>query len=119
MTLVEQKAFKNALQILDALKCSYAIIDVTGTKYGGLEVVDKAKRKRQPHKYTYGLMAKHLHTYLDKLEVGDVVSIPAENFALKDVLASASSMGVKKWGVKSVTSLSNQPTNCVEVLRIK
>jgi len=58
----------------------------------------QTKAKRQPAKYPYGTLSKHVRPYVDACGVNQTVTIPVGQFELIHVYGSASSTASKVWG---------------------
>lgn len=98
MNTVHQKALSNAIKLLNAIGAKYAIVDTDLRTHGELEVV--TKKKRQPAKYPYGVIRKHVAPYLDNLKVNETARIPAHPYDIDTVYGSASSTASVMWGPK-------------------
>jgi len=96
MNTVHQKALTNAIKLLNAIGAKYAIVDTDNRTHGELEV--KAKAKRRPAKYPYGVIRKHIAPYLDNLKPNETARIPAYPYDLDTVYGSASSTATVMWG---------------------
>ena len=96
MNTVHQKALTNAIKLLNAIGAKYAIVDTDNRTHGELEV--KAKAKRRPAKYEYGVIRKHIKPYLDHIKVNDTARIPVAPYDLNTVYGSASSTATVLWG---------------------
>ena len=95
-TSLHEKALSNAIKLLNAIGVEYAIQDHDGTLHGN--GVLQTKAKRQPAKYPYGTLSKHVRPYVDACGVNQTVTIPVGQFELIHVYGSASSTASKVWG---------------------
>jgi hypothetical protein len=98
MNTIHEKALSNAIKLLNAIGAKYAIVDSDNKIHGELEVKAKAKVKRKPAKYTYGVIRKHIRPYLDHIKANDTARIPVSPYDLKTVYGSASSTATVLWG---------------------
>jgi len=99
MNNLHAKALSNAIKLLNAIGAKYAIVDGDMRKHGDLEVV--TKKKRQPAKYPYGAIRRHVAPYLATLQVNQTARIPVHPYDLETVYGSASSAASTTWGHKS------------------
>ena len=99
MNTIHEKALSNAIKLLNAIGAKYAIVDSDNKTHGDLEV--KAKAKRRPAKYPYGVIRKHIKPYLDHIKVNDTARIPVSPYDLNTVYGSASSTATVLWGKNS------------------
>ena len=95
-TSLHEKALSNAVKLLNAIGVEYAIQDHDGKVHGN--GVLQTKAKRQPMKYPYGSLSKHVRPYIDACGVNQTVQIPISTFELIHVYGSASSIASKEWG---------------------
>ena len=96
MNNLHAKALSNAIKLLNAIGAKYAIVDADNRTHGELEV--KAKAKRRPAKYPYGVIRQHIAPYLANLKVNETARIPAHPYDLDTVYGSASSNATVLWG---------------------
>ena len=96
MNTIHEKALTNAIKLLNAIGAKYAIVDSDNKTHGELEV--KAKAKRRPARYPYGVIRKHIKPYLDHIKVNDTARIPVSPYDLETVYGSASSTATVLWG---------------------
>lgn len=124
-TSVQAIAAKRALDLLKALKAKYVILLTDGTviEEGGLElkpVKVVKERTRHPADPTvpYGTYTRHLKEQgLDKMAVGDVISVDPLTFPIESVRGTAGAWAVKAWGKESViTAMRN---GLIEIMRVK
>lgn len=104
--------------MLDAAKCTYAVIDSEGKMHGALPVNTKvtAKRKRGPH--PYGSVRKYISGFIDKLQPGDVGKVPVDKYGKDYTLRNVSSFTISRWGKKSAIVSYSASNDIVEVLRV-
>ena len=96
MNSIHEKALSNAIKLLNAIGAKYAIVDSDSKTHGDLEV--KAKAKRRPARYPYGVIRKHIRPYLDHIKVNDTARIPVSPYDMETVYGSASSTATVLWG---------------------
>jgi hypothetical protein len=96
MNTIHEKALSNAIKLLNAIGAKYAIVDSDNKTHGELEV--KAKAKRRPARYPYGVIRKHIRPYLDHIKVNDTARIPVSPYDMETVYGSASSTATVLWG---------------------
>jgi hypothetical protein len=96
MNTIHEKALANAIKLLNAIGAKYAIVDSDNKTHGELEV--KAKAKRRPARYPYGVIRKHIRPYLDHIKVNDTARIPVSPYDMETVYGSASSTATVLWG---------------------
>jgi hypothetical protein len=119
MLEIQKKTLQKAIDLLDTLGCSYAIIDLDGNHFGTLQVNEPKLRKKGPLRFERGEIKRYLEQYLLNLKVGEVVAIPYDKFGGHTVQGSAASWFHHKYGNGCQTSTLNHKTSCVEVLRLK
>jgi len=96
MNTIHEKALSNAIKLLNAIGAKYAIVDSDNKQHGELEV--KAKAKRRPARYPYGVIRKHIRPYLDHIAVNQTARIPVSPYDMETVYGSASSTATVLWG---------------------
>lgn len=117
MSQIQEQALKRAIAVLDAMKCSYAIIDPLGNKHGLLAVKEPTVRnggRVHPH----GERSSYVRSFLSSMQVGDVIDVPFGKYDALDVQSSSTSASHKMWGKGSVTTTINRPKAVVEIMRI-
>jgi hypothetical protein len=109
-----------ALKLLTTAGVKHAVIDFDGVKHGDLEVAEPASgRQRGPNKTPRGTLMNYVQPYMTKLEVNEMIEIPAtEEFPLSRLQSSVSSLGYRTWGEGSVMSHQNHTNNTLEVARL-
>lgn len=116
---IQKKTLQKAIDLLDTLGCSYAIIDLDGNHYGTLQVNQPKLSKKAPLRFERGEIRRYLEQYLLTLKVGEVVAIPFGKFGGGTVQSSTAAWFHHRFGSGCQTSTMNHKTNCVEVLRLK
>ena len=114
MKEIELKTLNNAIRLLNAIKCDYAIIDIDGNKHGTLKIVNKKKE----HKYPHGSITKHVRQYFVPLEVGDSFEIPIGDFDYKSVQSVTGYLFGETWGKGNYTSCYIKENTAIQVLRL-
>jgi len=116
MREIENKVLNKAIQMLNALKCDYAIVDSDGNTHGELRIQpSKAKR---PLRYPYGSITKHIRPYLEGAKVGDIIRIPIKPFDKETIAGSTASLCCKLWGIGHHTAGLSTDGSYVEVFKI-
>lgn len=117
MLEIQKKTLQKAVDLLDTLGCSYAIVDLDGNKYGTLNV-NPPKSKKAPIRFEYGEQRQYVESFVKDMKVGDVVIVPWVKYG-KALQGSIGSWFCKKYGQGSQTSTLNNKTQSIEVLRLK
>jgi hypothetical protein len=112
---VKQQTLARALNMLNAIGATYAVIEEDGTKHGDLEVAEK---KKSGKKYPYGTLSTYAGGHMSNMSVGDIEEIPFGEFAGEEVRSAAVSWACYHWGNGTVTTATDREKNIVEVLRI-
>ena len=115
MSGVKQQTLTRALNMLNAIGATYAVIEEDGTKHGTLEVADK---KKSGSKYPYGTLSKYAGQHMANMSVGGIEEIPFGNFEGEEVRSAAVSWACYHWGNGTVTTATVKDKQIVEVLRI-
>jgi hypothetical protein len=118
MLEIQKKTLQKAVDLLDSLKFTYAIVDTDGNKYGTLDVNSKKKGKRKPSEFPHGEKRAYVNGYLQNMKVGDVVVMPWGKYG-KLLQGSVLSWFCKTHGAGSGTSTINPSNQTIEVLRLK
>lgn len=113
---IQRKQIDKLVALLDAWGCKYKIVLDDGTELGTLEVMPE--RKKAAPKYPRGSLTDYFLPYISGLRVGDVVSVPGDNYPLDVLRGSLSAWANHHWGTGAVTTYINRKSNTVEVLRI-
>ncbi len=122
MNTIQKKAFKRALELLNAVGAEYKIF-MEGTYYGDLKVDGQADmspgRKRAVE--NFGKYAAVYKPYIDQLEVGGVAQIPVAEIKSLGVepekfRGMCSSYAVRLRGRGSlITALTDQHVECMRI----
>lgn len=115
MSGVKQQTLTRALNMLNAIGATYAVIEQDGTKHGTLEV---AEPKKRGSKYAHGELSKYVSGYMKDMNITDVYEIPFGKYEGEEVRSAAVSWACYHWGNGTVTSATIKEKNIVEVLRI-
>ena len=116
MREIENKVLNKALQMLDALKCEYAIVDSDGTKHGELQI--QPKKAKRPVKYEWGALTNHIRPLVQSIKIGEVVKVPVAPFDIESVQGSVGSLCFKLWGRGNHTSALTKDRTYIEVLKL-
>ena len=115
MSGVKQQTLTRALNMLNALGATYAVIEEDGTKHGTLEVVEPKKRGL---KYKHGELSSYAAAHMANMELGDVAEVPFGKYEGEEVRSAAVSWAGYHWGKGPVTTATVKDKKLVEVLRI-
>jgi hypothetical protein len=111
---LRQTAVDRAMRMLDAAGAQYAV-QFNGETYGALTV--KPEPKRRPV-YERGATRAHYLPYIEHLNVGESVTVPAGPFALSPLASNISAYACHAWGIGSAMVSQDRATGCISVLRI-
>jgi hypothetical protein len=114
MTPFEQTSFTRAINILNALKCQYAVILPDGTKHGELEIVNKKEEKD----YEYGEITGYVEEFVKDMSIGQTLTIQAGKYPIEKVQGACLNWFHKRHGAGSVTTTRNRTFGYVEAMRI-
>lgn len=115
MSGVKQQTLTRALNMLNAIGATYAVIEENGTKHGTLEVIEPRKRS---NKYAHGELSGYVSKHLANMNVTDLTEIPFGKYEGEEVRSAAVSWACYHWGNGTVTSATLKDKQIVEVLRI-
>ena len=118
MEEIQKIALNKALKTLNALGCSYCIIDADGQKHGTLEVNEAKKKTRRGNGLPRGTVRNYLRPLLDTMAPGEVRCISGEKFGLKKTVSYVSSSAVALFGPGNCTVHSVPSKNEVQILRV-
>ena len=116
MQEVQLKLLQRCIRDLNALGCTFAIVDAEGNKYGELKV-SEPKTKRDLI-FKFGSIRKYIVPYIEHLNVGEVAEIPINQFGHEKIQGGTCSWFNRRYGGKSVTSTYNKEKNVLEVMRL-
>lgn len=116
LTTLQQKALSNMLKGLQALGCSYIVIDNDGGdyKYGDAFAVKKKKKGKHP----YGALRDHYWPFVKDLKPGDAVEVPVGNFSMNDIQSGLAAKLGAAWGSGSYVTTRHIDKKVIEVLRV-
>lgn len=117
MSDLRNEAIKRAVLLLQASKAKFKVIAEDGTEYGDLAIappVSGIKRKRM---FKSGELQAHYKPYLDKLEPGDLASIPILSYPPESLRSAITAAACNRWGKGSAMSCVREDN--VELLRIQ
>lgn len=118
MKEIQVKTLHNAIRLLSVLPVKYKVITEDGEEFGVLEVVKQPKRvPRNPHK-KWGDLSEYAKSFIESMEVGEVVFLPCADFEPESLRSSASSWMSKTWGNGTYTTLLSKDRSTIEVLRL-
>ena len=110
---IKHAAITKALAMLQAANAQYKIIDEHGIEYTN---INKRERKKSIH--PFGSVTAYLKPYVDNIEPGELVEIPAGKFSVDSVQSTVCAYFSKKIGKGSCMTAANKEKNIVEVIRI-
>lgn len=109
-------AIERAVALLNAAKADFKIIAQDGSEFGNLI---GAKR---PGKKTYtrprGTMLSHFKPFIENMQPGDTVNVPADFYDVEEVRGPISSWCSANWGAGNAITSIDRKNNVVEVLRV-
>lgn len=132
----------NPLTVLDELGSTYAIIDAAGVRHGlvsavlekmecqyvittkdGMKYSNTIEKTPEPapkpeRQFPYGDTRAYVKTFIEPLDVGATVTIPADKYGVHNVQNSVTAWFVSNHGKNSCTTYRNRAANCVDVMRI-
>jgi len=114
MELIHIKTLNQAIRMLDAIGCAYAIKDTNGVTHGTLQLAHEPKRQLR---FQFGEIATHVRKYLADLGVGEVAYIPCDKYGNKSITQTATAFMIKEHGVGSFKCAYNKAEDIVEVIR--
>jgi hypothetical protein len=114
MTPFEKTSFNRAINILNALKCQYAIVLPDGEKHGELEVAVKKEEKN----YGYGEITSYVEELVKDIPVGGTLTIHAGKYPIDKVQGACLNWFHKRHGAGSVTTSRNTLKGTVDAMRI-
>lgn len=111
----------NTLNALTNQGIKYRLETPDGKSYGNLAAaVEKAKKRKMNTSREFGAIAKHVDSYINTMNIGDMATIPdpkLPDLSMPQLQSQICSRCCVKWGKKSYTTVLT-PTG-VEVLRVK
>jgi hypothetical protein len=116
MREIENKVLNRALQMLDAIKCEYAVVDADGNQHGELKI--QPAKGRRDMKYAWGALTNHIRPLVQDMKIGDVVKVPIAPFDLEAVQGSVASCCYKLWGRGAHTAALTKDRLYIEVLKL-
>lgn len=104
--------------VLEKMQCKYKITTKDGSTYSNARTQKQAKENSTKREFPYGEIRSYIKTHIENMQVGDVVSIPAMHYGLRNIQNSVTSWFVTNHGKQTCTTGQNPTTNTVDVLRI-
>jgi len=117
MSDLRNEAIKRAVLLLQASKAKFKVITEEGAEYDDLVIappVTVVKRKRM---FKTGELQAHYKPYLDKLEPGDLASIPILSYPPESLRSAITAAACNRWGKGSAMSCIRDGN--VELLRLQ
>lgn len=109
--------------MLKALKAKYVIVLADGTviEHGDLKFkapkVPKPGGRNRTHPHQY--FADHYKPYLQRVDIGDIQSVPVQNFGKQELQSAMTAWMSINWGAKSYSTQYDDKTNSIIVFRYK
>lgn len=117
MSGVKKQTLTRALNMLNAIGATYAVVEEDGTKHGDLEIVEK--KKGSGRKYAHGELSQYAATYMSGTKVGEVKEVPFGKYEGEEVRSAVVSWACYHWGNGTITTATVKDKKVVEALRIK
>lgn len=108
MNKVIEMSIQQAIKLLEATKCGYAIVMPNGERVQN-QAFEKSKKIKR------GSLLQYYKPFFDNVQVGDVVVIPFAEHDRKALACSATSWCSAHWGNGSYKSCSTD--SALEILR--
>lgn len=114
---IQKRELTRAINLIDALGCTYKIITPEGEKFGELATVEpKVKTKRTGLRYPYGVLKRYVCSEMKMdLAIGEVYEVKCGQFHAETLRASICSHLTKTWGEKTYTTVAHKDR--IEILR--
>jgi hypothetical protein len=109
----EKDNIQNCIMVLLKRGCMYTIIDPDGQKYSNMPIEEK-----KPIRVRTQSFKEYVTPILDKLEVGDLISVPFGIYDGAELQANICGRANTRWGAKSVSTSVNKELRVLEVLRL-
>jgi len=110
---IKKQALQRAIAMLQGAGAQYKIIDEDGQEYTNFEA-----KKTRTYKYPFGALTKHFRPYVEKMEVGELVEVPAGIYDLGSVQSALTGWFCNNHGNGSCMTSTNKQKKIVEVIRI-
>lgn len=115
MSGIKQQTLTRALNMLNAIGATYAVIEEDGTKHGTLEVAETKKRNS---KYAHGELSGYASKHMADMSIGQIKEVPFDKYTGEEVRSALVSWACYHWGNGTVTTATTKDKQFVEVLRI-
>ena len=104
--------------VLEKMECQYVITTKEGMKYSN--TIDKTPEPppKPTREFPYGDTRAYVKPFIEPMEVGATVTIPADKYGVHNVQNSVTAWFVTNRGKNSCTTYRNRATGCVDVMRI-
>lgn len=122
MLTVQKAVLEKAVLLLNSLGAEYFIQvkDAEPVVKGNLNVKVKKKKANTERAYPHGTFTKMYREHkVDKMNVGDVVSVPIGEFKSSHIQSTLSAFCGNIWGSGSTVTSMNKANNHIEVIRVK
>jgi hypothetical protein len=114
---IQKRELTRAINLINALGCTYKIITPEGEKFGELRVVEPTVRtKRAELRYPYGVLKRYVCDEMKMdLAIGEVYEVKCGQFHAATLRASICAHLTKNWGSKTYTTVAHKDR--IEILR--
>ena len=122
MLTVQKAVLEKAVLLLNSLGAEYFIQvkDADPVVKGNLSVKSKKRKVNAEREYPHGTFTKmYRELKVDKMNVGDVVSVPVGEFKPSKLQSTLSAFCGNIWGSGSTVTSMNKANNHIEVIRVK
>lgn len=109
-------AIERAIALLNAAKADYKIITPDGEEFGNL--IGAKRPGKKVYTRPRGTMLQHFKPFIEAMQPGECVKVPADFYDVEDVRGPISSWCSANWGVGSAITSIDRTHNVVEVLRV-
>jgi hypothetical protein len=113
MENMQSVAFKRAINVLNALKCQFAIITPEGEKFGELEV----SKPTNIRKHKMGELKTYVEQFVASVEVGQNFTVPCGDYDMETIATSVGNWFYKKYGAGSLNYQSDRQANAIHGFR--
>ena len=110
---IKKIALQKAIAMLQAAGAHYKIIDEENIEHSNMP-----ERKSRQYKYPMGTLTRHLRPFVENMNVGDLVEVPASEYDLQSMQSSVTGWFCNNRGKGSCMTSQNRDKNVVEVIRL-
>ena len=113
MEHMQSVAFKRAINVLNALKCQFAIITPEGEKFGELEV----GKPTNTRKHKNGELKTYVEQFVASVDVGQNFTVPCGEYDMETIATSVGNWFYKKYGAGSLSYQSDRQAHAIHGFR--